>query len=155
MSARATSSTQEQVLHCYSLNGAYLDLTQQNTPQSPEQTLSGVAFYPPKFRMRAGATWSPGTWSFTGTINYLARETNTQVTPSEEVGSWTTMDASIRYTPAFHGAFAGLHFSVAAINLFDKNPPFINITFIPGLNYDSSNTSATGRFINLQVSKEW
>jgi iron complex outermembrane recepter protein len=137
------------------LNGTFLDLTQKDTPQSPEQTLSGIAFYPAKFRMRAGVTWTPGSWAFTGTLNYLARESNTQVTPSEEVGSWTTVDASIRYTPAFHGAFAGLHFSVAAINVFDRDPPYINITFIPGLNYDSSNTSALGRFINLQVSKEW
>jgi len=137
------------------LNGTYLHLTQQNTPQSPEQTLSGVAFYPSKFRMRAGGTWSRDAWAFTSTVNYLAREINTQVTPNEEVGSWTTLDASIRYTPAFHGAFAGLHFSVAAINVFDKDPPFIRITYIPGLNYDSSNTSPTGRFINLQVSKEW
>jgi iron complex outermembrane receptor protein len=137
------------------LNGTYLDLTQQDTPQSPEQTLTGLAFYPSKLRMRAGATWSPGAWAFTGTVNYLARETNTQVTPNEEVSSWTTVDASVRYTPAFHGAFAGLHFSVAAINVFDKDPPFIRITFIPGLNYDSSNTSPLGRFISLQVSKEW
>jgi len=137
------------------LNGTFLDLTQQDTPQSPEQTLTGIAFYPPKFRMRAGVTWTPGSWAFTGTVNYLARESNTQVTPSEQVSSWTTVDASIRYTPAFHGAFAGLHFSVAAINVFDRDPPYINITYIPGLNYDSSNTSALGRFINVQVSKEW
>jgi iron complex outermembrane recepter protein len=137
------------------LNGTILNLTQQDTPQSPEQTLTGIAFYPPKFRARAGVTWAPGSWAFTGTVNYLARESNTQVTPSEQVGSWTTVDASIRYTPAFHGAFAGLHFSVAAINVFDRDPPYINITYIPGLNYDSSNTSALGRFINLQVSKAW
>jgi iron complex outermembrane receptor protein len=137
------------------LSGTFLDLTQQDTPQSPEQTLTGIAFYPPKFRMRAGVTWAPGSWAFTGTLNYLARESNTQVTPSEQVSSWTTVDASIRYTPAFHGAFAGLHFSVAAINVFDRDPPYINITYIPGLNYDSSNTSALGRFIRLQVSKEW
>jgi outer membrane receptor protein involved in Fe transport len=137
------------------LNGTFLDLTQQDTPQSSEQTLTGIAFYPPKFRMRAGVTWTPGAWAFTGTVNYLARESNTQVTPSEQVSSWTTVDASIRYTPALHGAFSGLHFSVAALNVFDRDPPYMNITFIPGLNFDSSNTSAMGRFINLQVSKQW
>jgi iron complex outermembrane recepter protein len=137
------------------LNGTFLDLTQQDTPQSPEQTLTGIAFYPPKFRMRAGATWIRGSWAFSSTLNYLARESNNQVTPIEQVSSWTTVDASIRYTPAFHGAFAGLHFSVAAINVFDRDPPYINITYTPGLNYDSSNTSALGRFIRLQASKEW
>ena len=137
------------------LNGTYLDLTQQDTPQSPEQTLSGVAFYPPKVRVRAGATWSPGSWAFTGTANYLARERNTQVTPNEEVASWTTVDVSARYTPAFHGAFSGLHFSVSAINVFDRDPPRVVSTFLPGFNFDSSNTSVVGRFITLQMSKEW
>jgi iron complex outermembrane receptor protein len=137
------------------LNGTYLDLTQRYTPQSAEQTLSGLAFYPPKFRMRTGVTWNPGAWAFTGTVNYLARESNTQVTPSENVGSWTTVDASVRYTPVLSGAFAGLHFSVAALNVFDRDPPFLRTPFFAGLNYDSSNTSALGRFINLQVSKEW
>jgi outer membrane receptor protein involved in Fe transport len=136
------------------LNGTYLHLTQRYTPQSPEQTLSGLAFYPPKFRMRTGVTWSPGSWALTGTVNYLARESNTQVTPSEDVGSWTTVDASVRYAPALPGAFAGLHFSVAALNVLNRDPPRV-LTSITGLNYDSSNTSALGRYINLQVSKEW
>jgi len=136
------------------LNGTYLDLTQRDTPQSPEQTLSGLAFYPPRFRVRAGVTWSPTSWAFTGTINYLARENNTQITPVQEVGSWTTIDASIRYTPTLSGTFAGLHLSIAVLNALNRNPPYV-LTDIPGFNYDSSNTSPLGRFINLQVSKEW
>jgi outer membrane receptor protein involved in Fe transport len=136
------------------LNGTYLDLTQRDTPQSPEQTLSGLAFYPPRFRVRTGVTWSPASWAFTGTVNYLAHENNTQITPIQEVGSWTTIDASVRYAPNLSGAFAGLHLSVAVLNAFDRNPPHV-LTTIQGLNYDSSNTSPLGRFINLQISKEW
>jgi outer membrane receptor protein involved in Fe transport len=136
------------------MNGTYLDLTQRNTPQSPSQTLSGLAFYPPRFRARAGVTWRPALWALTGTVNYLAHETNTQVTPSEHVGSWTTVDASARYAPALHGVLSGLQLNLAVLNAFNRDPPYV-LTTIQGLNYDSSNSSPLGRLITLQVSKQW
>jgi len=78
-------------------NGTYLDLSQQNTPQSSSQTLSGFAFYPPKFRLRTGPRGSEF-WALTGTVNYLPRETTTKWLHSRS-GSWTTVDASLRYAP--------------------------------------------------------
>jgi len=136
------------------LNGTYLDLTQRNSPQAPQQTLSGLAFYPAKFRGRGGATWKLNAWALTGTLNYLPRETNNQVTPFQAVGSWTTADASLRFAPVLPGAFSGIHFSLAVLNVFDKNPPGL-ITTTQGINYDSANTSPMGRFLTLQISKEW
>jgi outer membrane receptor protein involved in Fe transport len=136
------------------LNGTYLDLKQQNTPQSSSQTLSGLAFYPPKFRARAVATWKPASWAVTGTVNYLASETNTQVTPAQGVASWTTVDASVRYAPPLAGWAHGLSVNLAALNILNKDPPFVSSS-IQGLNYDSSNTNPLGRFITLQVAKQW
>jgi iron complex outermembrane receptor protein len=139
-------------------NGTYLDLTQKNTPQLPEQTLSGLSFYPARTRLRTGATWKRASWALTSTLNYLASETNTQVTPTQSVGSWTTVDASVRYAPILSGFLGGLSFNLSAINLFDRNPPRVLIppTVVgANLNYDSSNTSPLGRFIRLQVSKAW
>jgi iron complex outermembrane receptor protein len=139
------------------LNGTYLDLTQQNTPQAPQQTQTGLAFYPAKFRARGGATWKLNSWALTGTVNYLPRETNNQVTPFQNVGSWTTVDASLRYAPVLPGILSGLHVSLAALNIFDRNPPLVLLpTTVPqGFNYDSANTSPLGRFVSLQISKEW
>jgi iron complex outermembrane recepter protein len=136
------------------LNGTYLDLTQENTPQAPQQTLSGLAFYPSKFRIRGGATWKLNAWALTSTVNYLPRETNNQVTPIQNVGSWTTVDATLRFAPLLPGVFSGTHFSLAVLNAFDRNPPGI-LTTVQGLNYDSSNTNPMGRFVSLQISKEW
>lgn len=136
------------------LNGTYLDLKQINTPQSPTQTLSGLAFYPPKYRARTGVTWKPALWALTGIVNYLPRETNTQVSPAESVGSWTTIDASVRYAPTLKGIWGGLNFNLAALNLLNKNPPYV-LSIVQGLNFDSSNVSPLGRLITLQVSKEW
>ena len=138
-------------------NGTYLDLTQQYTPQALQQTLSGLAFYPAKFRMRGGATWKLNAWALTGTVNYLPGETNNQVTPFQNVGSWTTVDASLRFAPVLPGVFSGIHFSLAVLNVFDRNPPFVLLppTVEQGFNYDSSNTNPMGRFVSLQISKEW
>jgi outer membrane receptor protein involved in Fe transport len=136
------------------LNSTYLDLTQRNSPQAPQQTLSGLAFYPAKFRARGGATWKPNDWALTGTVNYLPRETNNQVTPFQAVGSWTTADASLRFAPLLPGVFSGIHFSLSVLNVFDKDPPGL-LTLYQGLNYDSANTSPMGRFLTLQISKEW
>ena len=136
------------------LDGTYLDLTQLNTPQSPSQTLSGLAFYTPKFRVRTGVTWKPALWALTGTVNYLARETNTQVSPAESVGSWTTIDASVRYAPPLKGIWGRLNFNLAVLNLLNRDPPYV-LSSIQGVNYDSSNVSPLGRLITLQVSKEW
>jgi outer membrane receptor protein involved in Fe transport len=136
------------------LNATYLDLTQRNSPQAPQQTLSGLAFYPAKFRARGGATWKLNAWALTGTVNYLPRETNSQVTPFQAVGSWTTADASLRFAPVLPGVLSGIHISLAVLNVFDKNPPAL-LTTTQGLNYDSANTSPMGRFLTLQISKEW
>lgn len=136
------------------LNAAYLDLTERDTPQSPLHTLSGLAFYPPKFRARAGATWKPASWSLTAAVNYLAHESNTQVLPAESVASWTTIDASVRYAPTLKGVWRGLSVNLSALNLLNRDPPFVSAD-IQGLNYDSSNASPLGRMITLQLSKEW
>jgi iron complex outermembrane receptor protein len=139
------------------LNGTYLDLTQTNTPQAPEQSLSGLAFYPPKFRVRAGATAQLNAWALTATVNYLPRETNNQVTPFQNVGSWTTIDASLRFSPVLPGVLSGFHLNLAVVNIFDRDPPFVLLppSVTPGINYDSANTNPMGRFLNLQISKEW
>jgi iron complex outermembrane recepter protein len=139
-------------------NVAYLDLTEQDAPQAPTQTLSGLAFYPARLRTRAGATWTLRAWSLTGTVNYLGRETNIEIEPSQSVGSWTTVDASLHYAPTLPRFLSGLRLSLAAINLFDRNPPRVLIppaTLGSTLNYDSSNTSPLGRFVSVSVSKEW
>jgi len=107
--------------------------------------------------MRGGATWRLNAWALTGIVNYLPRETNNQVTPFQKVGSWTTVDASLRFAQVLPGVFSGIHFSLAVVNIFDRDPPFVQLpaTVPQGFTYDSANTSPLGRFLSLQVSKEW
>lgn len=135
-------------------NGAYMDLTQQDTPTSPTRTLSGLAFYTPKFHVQGGATWKVSDLAYTVTTNYVSHEMNGQVTPNQYVGSWTTIDSSVRYVPKSNGLWSGTTINLAVINIANRNPPYVQSAF-PGLNYDPTNTSALGRFVTLQVSKEW
>lgn len=136
------------------LNGAYMDLTQQDSPTSPTRTLSGLAFYAPKFHFQGGATWKVSDLAYTVTTNYVSHEINGQVTPAQYVASWTTLDSSVRYAPRLKGMLSGLNLNLAVINIANRNPPYVQSAFA-GLNYDPTNTSALGRYVTLQVSKEW
>ena len=136
------------------LNGAYVDLTQQDTPSSPTQTLSGLAYYTPKFHVQGGATFKIAALAYTLTGNYVSHELNGQVTPNQYVGSWTTLDSSVRYAPRLSGLLSGIFVNLSVINIANRNPPYVRSEYI-GLNYDTANASALGRFVTLQVSKEW
>ena len=138
------------------LNATYGELRQRFTPTSPEQELAALAFNPPRYRARGGATWSTVTWSATGTVNYLGSERNTYLPTLPRVASWTTVDLKLSYKPSFGGAVSGLSVSLAVQNLFDKDPPYLMFdTYRTGLNYDSLNVSPLGRFIGLQLVKSW
>jgi iron complex outermembrane receptor protein len=138
-------------------NATHLDFREALSPSSPQLTLSGTAFYPPKLRMRGGATWSYGSISTTGVLNYLGSEVNTFATGQPHVSSWTTMDLNLTYSPPWTGWLSGSRASLSVRNLFDKDPPYVQYlsSNFPGANYDSTNASPLGRFLSLQVAKKW
>ena len=102
------------------LNGAYMDLKQQDTPTSPTQTLSGLAYYTPKFRVRGGATLKVSAFTYALTANYVSHELNSQVTPNQYVGSWTTLDSSVRYAPNLSGLLSGITLNLSAIKIVSR-----------------------------------
>jgi iron complex outermembrane receptor protein len=139
------------------LNATYMDLSQKVTAQSPEIQLAGTSFSPPHFRARGGATWTVGSMSATGILNFISHESNIYQPENPPVASWTTIDAQLSYAhPIQSGPFAGLRIALSVQNLLDRNPPFLSNPFYSsGLNYDSTNASPLGRFVSLQVSKVW
>jgi hypothetical protein len=142
----------------FSLNAAHIDLTQTISALSPGQQLSGTIFNPPKWRMRGGASWQYLGWASSAFLNYVGSSTNRASDPPESISSWITADAQIGY--AFRqssGVLYGLRLLVSAQNLFDRSPAHVSsgATIIPGLHYDSTNTSAIGRFVTAQVIKDW
>jgi iron complex outermembrane recepter protein len=140
-------------------NAAWLKLTQVLTPTSPETTLSGTIFNPPRFKARLGATWQRGSWSAASFVNYVSTEIdNTNFEAPVNVASWTTVDAQLTYAvPSSSGFLHGIHISAAVQNLFNRNPPPLSgvSTTIGSLGYDSTNSSPLGRFGSLTLRKDW
>ena len=138
------------------LDGAYEELDQRFTPESPSQELAGQAFNPPKVRARGGMTWETHVWAATAVMNYLGSETNTYQPSLPHVASWTTIDTQLSYKPPVQGILSGLTASIAVQNIFNKEPPYLKFnTFRTGLNYDSLNASPLGRFVTLKFSEVW
>jgi iron complex outermembrane recepter protein len=137
-------------------NGTYMQLRNQITNSAPDQELAGTVFNPPRLRVRGGATVVRGGWSGTGTINYSGRESNNLATGSRDVASWTTIDAQLAYVVPPGGLISGFRASLSAINLLDRSPPYLQYnSFRTGFNYDVANATPLGRFITLQLQKNW
>lgn len=141
----------------FTLNATYLELSQAISSASPEQTLSGKVFNPARFRARAGANWQVGGLSVSAYLNFVSALTNTVVTPQESISSWTTADVNLAYVFREVSWAKRTQVALSVQNLFDRDPPFINAlsTSPPGVQYDSTNASAVGRFIGLTATVGW
>jgi len=135
-------------------NASWLKIVQQTLPGSAPLTLTGTLFNPPNFRARIGATWTLRGFSATGFVNYISGETDTGVIPYAAVSSWTTADLNIAYRFERSGArWSGLEAALSISNLFDQDPPVARgaSALLPGINFDSTNASAVGRFVALTL----
>jgi outer membrane receptor protein involved in Fe transport len=74
-----------------------------------------------------------------------------------EIGSWTTADIQLGYDLGRSGVLKGARVLLSVQNVFDRDPPFVKDSpaSVTGLHYDSTNASAVGRFISLQLVKDW
>lgn len=140
-----------------SLNATYLDLSQRITTLSPSQQLSGTVFYPSKYRARGSVGWSTERVSLTGILNYVGPSTYRGAAADVQVGAWATVDGQIAFKLGRSGLLERTRFLISAQNLLNSRPPRVpaEATLLPGLNYDSTNSSALGRFISAQVIVGW
>ncbi len=139
-----------------SVNATWLRLQQQTITTQPESVLSGLTYYAPKFRGRAGIAWLNRGWTVSGFANFISAELDPGVTPAAPVGSWTTVDSTIAYKFANSGVtLSGVKVSLSASNLFDRAPPRLTspASYLP--HFDSTNASIVGRFVRLTVAKAW
>ncbi len=126
------------------------------SPTAPQIESVNKINYVPRFRMRTGVSWDWEGFGASATLNYVGGYDNNLVTPVQRVSSWTTLDLQVRYdapVDLMYGLLRDTTFSVSAINLFNKSPPFVNSPY--GIGYDPQNASAAGRLIALQATKRW
>jgi outer membrane receptor protein involved in Fe transport len=135
------------------LNGDVLSLRQQLTSAGPVQTISGLVFYPPKYKLRGGLSWQQRELRGTVTFNYTAGETNNLIEPQTHIGAWYTLDLQGWYVlPVSHGPASGLSARLSILNVFDKDPPIVTgYSYV----YDNAQVSPYGRIVKLEIEKQW
>lgn len=157
LSYRQEFTTRAGSLHAFA-NATWIDVRQQMLPTTPQNGLSGTIFNIPELRARFGANWEIGGVTLTGIGNFQSGSTDTGMTPRRDIGSWTTIDATVSYRmPDGSSSLSGLNIVLSASNLFDRDPPFAASPAVEyeGVYYDATNASPLGRFVSISVRKRF
>lgn len=129
---------------------------------------------PVKLRTQQGVRWTRGALNATLTMNYVdsyvceagcfvpAAGTGIPVaaTTPLKIGSWTTIDLNLNYDlGGLGGVFDGMQVGLAAVNVADEKPPFVDggtavSDSLPDP-YDVANATVIGRTLALTLSKRW
>ena len=134
-------------------NGSYLQLRQKLTDTSPEQTISGLVYYPPKYKLQGGINWSRSSLSSTAIINYIPPENDNLAATPGRVGFWATLDLQGSYSIArTQSVFNGISFRLSILNVLDKRPAYLAQD---PLTYDPTQASPLGRVVKIGLVKEW
>lgn len=134
----------------FGINGTYMfNFAQARFEGQPLDDLIDTQNNPIDLRVRSSLSYTRGGFDLTSVINYYDGYKDTLSQPNRSVGSWTTIDLQASYAfPA-----SGLTVAVNAQNAFDRKPPFLNNP--AGVGYDEENADLLGRFLSLQLRKEW
>ncbi|MBV9726645.1 MAG: TonB-dependent receptor [Gammaproteobacteria bacterium] len=134
-------------------NGNVLSLRQQLTSAAATQTISGLVFYPPKYKLRGGLSWQRSELGATATFNYTAASTNNLAEPQTHVGAWYTLDLQGRYASSVsHGAASGFSARLSILNVFNKDPAVVTgYAYV----YDNAQASPYGRIVKFDIAKRW
>jgi iron complex outermembrane receptor protein len=119
---------------------------------------------PPKWKGRAGLTWTRGPFIASAFGNYVNAYDNSLFTPAQSIGAWATGDLYFALKTAHRWPSPALRNLTVALNVnnvTDKRPPYVQIPAAdlnPGQNaipFDPANASPVGRLIAIQVTKAW
>jgi outer membrane receptor protein involved in Fe transport len=127
------------------------------TGSSPATDIVNTIANPLALRLRGTIEWSrrgprsPGP-EVVLAINYIGGYNNPGSMLLPRVSPWTTVDARVAYrTQPKAGWLSGVEFSINAVNLFNHDPPFVDIAF----GYDQFNVQPLGRILSADITKQW
>ena len=134
-------------------NGSYLQLRQKLTDASSEQTISGLVYYPPKYKIQGGLSWSRSSLAGTAILNYVPPEKNNLTTTPGQIGCWATLDLQGSYSIVKpQSMFNGISFRLSVLNVLDKRPAHLEED---PLGYDNTQASPLGRIVKIGPVKQW
>jgi iron complex outermembrane receptor protein len=133
--------------------GPTFSLRQKLTDTSPEQTISGLVYYPPKYKIQGGLNWSRSALASTAIVNYVPPETDNLSGTPGRIGCWATLDLQGSYSIVrTQSMFSGISFRLGVLNVLDKRPAYLAED---PLGYDPTQASPLGRVIKIGLVKEW
>jgi iron complex outermembrane receptor protein len=126
------------------------------TPTSPLMNQADNIFNPLRFHMRDSIEWRLGNLDSIVFINYENAYNNTTVTPVQRISALTTVDLHLSYNLGERypqSWLKGVTVSLDVQNLFDSDPPFVNIAENAngGGGYDPTVTNPIGRLYPRQA----
>jgi iron complex outermembrane receptor protein len=122
------------------------------TPTAPLLDQRNLIFRPLKFRARASVTWDHGPFSARVLANHVGGYINDVPTVRQEVDSYTPIDLSLTWrlggdSEVGNSLFERVSLTLEVRNLFDVEPPYVNIA--PSGNgsggYDATAANPLGR----------
>jgi iron complex outermembrane receptor protein len=139
--------------------GTYmLEYLVQQTPTAPLTSALNTIYNPLRFKMRSALDWQFDGFDTNVALNYVNGYTNTLSTPKQSVSPYTTVDLHLSYA-VDHGSdwLKGLRVGIDVTNLFDAQPPFVNIapSGNGGGGFDPTVANPIGRIVAFYVDKKW
>jgi len=145
----------------FDVNGTYFTtyLTAV-TPAAPVLDMLNTIYNPLRLKARGEVNWMFGPLTTAVFINYQHSYDNILSKPRQEVGSYITTDLHLAYdtgTTPSNRAWRDLTVSLDATNLFNREPPFVNIAESAngGGGFDATLTNPVGRLLMLTVDKKF
>ncbi len=152
---RVPTETMGQFL--FGVNGTYFTEYQVAiTPTAPLISQLNKIYNPLRFKMRGNASWSRGPISANLFVNYLNGYNNNLVTPIQRVSAYATVDLRVAYSFSLAG-LKDFTVAVDVANLFDRDPPFVNIAQSAngGGGFDPTLVNPVGRIVGLSLNKKF
>jgi len=146
----------------FSLGGTYLTTYDVALSDAGEKVdFLNEIFNPLRFKARGSVTWYYRSFATQFGFRYVNGYDNTVVTPTQSVDSYIPIDIVIRYNADnvdWLGGFGtGLSVSLEARNVFDEDPPYVNIA--QGANggggFDPTASNPVGRIIAVSLRKSF
>jgi outer membrane receptor protein involved in Fe transport len=133
-----------------------LRFRQSESPAGPLQELRGTAHNPPAVQLHANAGWELRGFSVRPAVNFQSAYWDPLSTPPRSVSAWATYDLVLGYRlkPYDPAATGETSFALAARNIFDSQPPFLNNN-ISGIGYDPENADLLGRMVSFSLTHRW
>jgi outer membrane receptor protein involved in Fe transport len=138
------------------------DYEEKISPNAPTTTVVDTVVRPVDLKGRAYAAFAREGVDAAIAANYVDDYRNPYGLGQQRVGSWTTWDARIAFELEYASSVLdGVSLSFAVQNLFDRNPPFVTQSGVPGLalrapiGFDHANANPIGRFVAVGLVKRW